>query len=124
VPAYINEEYSRRSCDMTHYLSLIATYRLSDAFRTGVNFKYATGRPFTPVTGSEYRVEYDVYEPLYDPVNSDRYANFRRLDLRFMCFHQLYSKIITLYINLYLVHKILIVFLIIYEICVRLHFTN
>ncbi len=81
------EGYAPSSYDVTHNLTLIATYRLSDAFRTGVNFKYATGRPFTPVTGSEYREKYDVYEPLYGVRNPERYDNFRRLDLRFMCFH-------------------------------------
>jgi vitamin B12 transporter len=47
--------YAPSSYDVTHNLTLIATYRLSDAFRTGINFKYATGRPFTPVTGSRFR---------------------------------------------------------------------
>jgi len=53
APAYIHEEYSPSSYDITHNLTLIATYRLSDALRMGVNFKYATGSPFTPVVGSE-----------------------------------------------------------------------
>jgi len=91
------EEYAPSSYDVTNNLTLIATYRLSDAFRTGINFKYATGRPFTPVIGSEYREEYDVYEPVYGPKNSERYDNFRRLDLRFMYFRQLFGRYFTVF---------------------------
>ncbi len=91
------EEYAPSSYDVTHNLTLIATYRITDAFRTGVNFKYATGRPFTPVTGSVYREEYDVYEPVYGPKNSERYNNFRRLDLRFMYFRQLFGRYFTVF---------------------------
>jgi vitamin B12 transporter len=91
------EEYSPSSYDVTHNLTLIATYRITDAFRTGVNFKYATGRPFTPVTGAVYREEYDVYEPVYGPKNSDRYDNFRRLDFRFMYFRQLFGRFFTVF---------------------------
>jgi vitamin B12 transporter len=91
------EEYAPSSYDVTHNLTLIAMYRITDAFRTGVNFKYATGRPFTPVNGSVYREGYDVYEPVYGPRNSERYDNFRRLDLRFMYFRQLFGRYFTVF---------------------------
>jgi|GEM_PF-2735001 len=91
------EEYAPSSYDVTHNLTLIAMYRITDAFRTGVNFKYATGRPFTPVNGSVYREQYDVYEPVYGIKNSERYDNFRRLDLRFMYFRQLFGRYFTVF---------------------------
>jgi vitamin B12 transporter len=91
------EEYAPSSYDITHNLTVIATYRLSDAWRTGINFKYATGRPYTPVVGSEYRPVYNIYEPLYGAKNSGRYDDFRRLDARLMYFHQLFGRYSTVF---------------------------
>jgi hypothetical protein len=92
-----NEAYAPSSYDVTHNVTVIATYRLADARRTGINFKCATGRPYTPVTGAIYHLEYDVYEPLCGQENSVRYEDFRRLDIRLMHFRQMFGRYFTVF---------------------------
>lgn len=78
--------------DITHNLTIISKYDISSSFQVGVNFKVATGRPFTPVTGTTYHANEDVYEPLYGAKNSERYPTYRRLDLRLTYLTQLFGQ--------------------------------
>jgi vitamin B12 transporter len=91
------EEYSPSSYDVTHNVTVVAMYRLSDSWRGGINCKYATGRPYSPVIASEYRFEQDVYEPVYGARNSVRFDDFRRLDARLMHFRQVFGRYFTVY---------------------------
>ncbi len=74
-------------------LPLVLKYNLSDSWQIGVNAKYATGRPYTPVASSMYRDDLKIYEPVYAPTNSGRYPDYKRVDLRITYFNQLFGTI-------------------------------
>jgi hypothetical protein len=48
--------------------------------QTSIAYRYATGRPFTPVAGSTYDSQQQVYVPTYGAPMSERLPAFRRLD--------------------------------------------
>lgn len=67
--------------DQTHNLTAVASYRLGK-WRFGGRFRLASGLPYTPVVGSTYRSDHDIYTPIHAAHNSDRLALSHRLDLR------------------------------------------
>ncbi len=78
--------------DITHNFSLVAKYNISAMWQIGISFKYATGKPFTPVVSSVYRKEQNIFEPVYGANNSERYPDYRRLDFRITHLNQLFGK--------------------------------
>ncbi|HEX3074187.1 MAG TPA: TonB-dependent receptor, partial [Ignavibacteriales bacterium] len=64
------EDYSSGDYDITHNFTLVAKYNLSQSFQIGINYKYATGRPYTPPVSSNYIEEAGIYEPVYGKDNS------------------------------------------------------
>jgi outer membrane receptor protein involved in Fe transport len=79
--------------DQTHILTLVAGYRLPtgpampmhgqrDGWEFGLRFQLVSGNPTTPATGAVYDIDFDVYTPIYGPVNSERLPFFHQLDLR------------------------------------------
>ena len=91
------EELTNSSFDITHNLSLILKYNISAMWQIGVNIKYATGRPYTPIVGSTLIHESNIYEPVYGKDNSARYPDYKRLDLRITHLNQLFGKIFTVF---------------------------
>jgi len=83
--------------DITHNFTLVAKYNLTPAFQIGINYKYATGKSFTPVESSVYRDNLNIYEPLYGRDNSARYPDYQRLDLRFTYLTILLDKWFTVF---------------------------
>ncbi len=67
--------------DQTHNLTAVASYQLG-RWRFGGRFRLATGLPYTPVNGSVYHSDFDVYLPMYDAHNAGRLALAHKLDLR------------------------------------------
>ena len=90
-----NTELTSSDFDITHNLSLVLKYYLTAMLQVGINYKYATGRPFTPVTGADYNPQLGIYEPEYGPKNSRRCKDYQRLDLRITYLSQLYGKYFT-----------------------------
>jgi outer membrane receptor protein involved in Fe transport len=70
------------SFDQTHILTLVGNLRLPRRFQTGLRLRYVTGNPSTPVLGSIYDADSDVYFPVPGAVNSERVGDFLQLDLR------------------------------------------
>ena len=66
--------------DQRHNFSMVLGYVLSETWRIGAKFQYASGMPYTPVTGSQqingrwYIVEGEK--------NSARLPDFHQLDIR------------------------------------------
>lgn len=87
-----NEKLTNSDFDITHNLSLVAKYNLSAMWQIGVNFKYATGRPFTPIISSVYRNGLNIYEPIYGDDNSERYPDYKRLDIRITHLNRIFEK--------------------------------
>ena len=67
--------------DQTHVVALVVSGEWS-GWGAGLRFRYATGAPRTPVTGSFYETTTGQYEPLFGAPNSIRLPDFYQLDLR------------------------------------------
>lgn len=68
--------------DQTHILNVVAGYALPRNWQLSTRFRFSTGRPTTPVTGSVFDASSDEYTAVYGAVNSDRVSSFHQLDLR------------------------------------------
>jgi hypothetical protein len=73
-------ERAPSSFDITHNLTLVGKIRLIQFLSGGLTFRYATGRPLTPIIGAIRNDEFGFYEPIEGPVNSERLPTFQRLD--------------------------------------------
>jgi len=86
------DEFTNSSYNITHNLTIVAKYSLTDSWQIGVNCKLASGRPYTPVIGSIYHADTKVYEPVYGPTNSEKYQPYKRIDLRILHIFRLFNK--------------------------------
>jgi hypothetical protein len=68
--------------DQTHILNIAGVYRLPRGWEVGATVRIVSGNPDTPVTGSIYDANNDVYIPLSGAINSLRNPLFHRLDIR------------------------------------------
>ncbi len=68
--------------DQPHLLTLVGNVTLGRGWSTGVRFRLSSGNPYTPVLGSIYDAQSDVYVPRFGTTNSARRATFHQLDLR------------------------------------------
>jgi outer membrane receptor for monomeric catechols len=87
----IQKETSARF-DITHSLSAVASYNVTDEITTGLTYKVSTGKPFTPVTGSVLDSAYNVYEPVYGETNSSRFPVYHRLDVNIQYLFSLFGR--------------------------------
>ncbi|WP_263820637.1 TonB-dependent receptor [Salinibacter sp.] len=67
--------------DLTHQITAVGKVRVIDQFRVGGTYSYVTGRPFTPVVGTE-RLESGALLPVDGPVGGARLPAYHRLDLQ------------------------------------------
>jgi hypothetical protein len=74
-------EEAPSSFDITHNLTIVGKVQLIQFLSLGLTFRYATGRPVTPIVGAIHGVGAEYYEPIQGPVNSERLPNFVRLDM-------------------------------------------
>lgn len=66
--------------DITHNLTVVAKMRLIQFLSAGVTYRYATGRPFTPVIDVVPAEEGAFYLPIEGNVGSERLPDFQRVD--------------------------------------------
>lgn len=66
--------------DITHNLTIVGKVRLFGLVSAGMTYRYATGRPFTPVTDAVLAEEGSYYLPVEGAVGSERLPDFQRLD--------------------------------------------
>lgn len=86
------DSYTNSDYDITHNLSLVVKYNVAEHWQIGINAKFATGKPYTPVLSSTFNTMKNVYEPDYGATNSARFPNYKRVDLRLTYFGQLFDK--------------------------------
>jgi hypothetical protein len=86
--------------DQTHILALAAGHDLGAGWNVGARFRYVTGNPSTPVTGSVYDARNGVYVPIYGPVNSERDPAFHQLDVRVEKQFRLGTGSVAIYLDL------------------------
>jgi hypothetical protein len=85
------KSFTQSDFDITHQLSVVTKYNLSALFQIGVNYKIASGRPYTPIIGATYNENWQIYEPIDGATNSERYQTYQRLDFRLTHFNQLFG---------------------------------
>jgi hypothetical protein len=67
--------------DVTHSLTVVADRRVGRAWQVSGAVRYATGKPFTPVSGATYDAERRMWRPIYDEAYGGRLPAFSRVDL-------------------------------------------
>lgn len=82
--------------DVTHSLTAVGTYSLG-GWQIGGTARYATGRPYTPVVGSE--AGDGPPEPVYGAAMSDRLPTYFRLDARLTRFQRLGGRLAVFYLE-------------------------
>ncbi len=83
--------------DITYNLSVVAKYNFSSMWQIGINFKYATGKPFTPIISSVFIPDENLYKPVYGKTNSERYPDYKRLDFRITHLNRMFNKYFTVF---------------------------
>ena len=67
--------------DQTHNINFVASYTY-ERWVFSTRFRYVTGNPLTPVVGSVFDADNDVYVPVRGDFFSERNNAFLQLDLR------------------------------------------
>jgi hypothetical protein len=72
---------ARAPFDVSTSLTTVVNKSFGPRWHLGLSQRYATGRPFTPVTGATFDVTRNVWTPEYGEPMSERLPAFRRVDL-------------------------------------------
>lgn len=78
--------------DITHNLTFVASYNITDAIVTGITYRVSTGKPYTPITGGIFDSTYSLYQPVYAGTNSGRFPTYHRLDINFQYIFSLFGR--------------------------------
>jgi len=68
--------------DQTHNVNIVGAYEAKNNWRYSSRLRYVTGNPVTPVVGSVFDADNDVYIPKRGPFYSERNSAFVQLDFR------------------------------------------
>lgn len=68
--------------DQTHNFNIVVAKPLANEWKVSGRFRYVTGNPKTPVIGSTYDADNEVYFPTRGPLYSERLKDFYQLDVR------------------------------------------
>jgi len=66
--------------DITHNVTIVAKFQLTAPLSFGCTYRYATGRPITPIVDAIKDPVFDFYTPVEGSINSERLPSFHRLD--------------------------------------------
>lgn len=62
-------------------VSLLASWDFRRHWNLGARYRYATGLPYTPITGGLYEGDTDTYSPVLGATNSARLPNYQKFDV-------------------------------------------
>jgi hypothetical protein len=82
---------TRAPFDVRHTVTVVAERTVLGGLRTSLAYRYATGRPFTPVAGAVFDARQQVYAPVYGAPMSERLPAFQRVDFSTSYYRQLGS---------------------------------
>lgn len=88
---------ARAPFDVTHSLVVIGDRTLPKGWSLSGAFRYATGKPFTPVLGSTFNATRNVYDPMFGPAFSERMPSLQKLDLSVSRYTRLSQRTILVY---------------------------
>lgn len=77
--SYLLED-AKSAFDITHNLTVVAKANVYRMLSAGLTYRYATGRPLTPIIAAEQQLPFEFYLPIEGRVNSKRLPSFQRLD--------------------------------------------
>jgi vitamin B12 transporter len=72
---------ARAPFDITHSTALIVDQALPKGLSASVAFRYATGKPFTPVSGASFDAQRRVWIPTYGASYSERMPSLQKVDI-------------------------------------------
>lgn len=78
--------------DITHNLTFVASYNISDVITTGLTYRISTGKPYTPITGGIFDPNTNTYQPIYAETNSGRFPTYQRMDINFQYLFSLFGR--------------------------------
>jgi len=78
--------------DITHNLTFVASYNITDVITTGLTYRVSTCKPYTPVTGGLYDPNLNLYQPVYAETNSGRFPTYQRMDVNFQYIFSLFGR--------------------------------
>jgi outer membrane receptor protein involved in Fe transport len=84
--------------DITHSVSVVTSYNISDYFTVGASLKMSTGKPYTPVDGSVFDSTQNAYIPFYANFNSDRFPTYHRIDLNAQYIFSMFGKFAVFFV--------------------------
>jgi vitamin B12 transporter len=67
--------------DITHTMSVVGSYNITNDLTAGATLRLSTGKPYTPVIGSTFDPVNNAYIPTYADNNSDRFPTYKRIDV-------------------------------------------
>lgn len=89
--------------DRPHIINLLAGMELGEGWQIGAKFQFATGNPYTPVIGVAKKG--GVYYLVDGPVNSARYPDYHKIDVRVDKQFVLNGWALTAYIDLWNIYN-------------------
>ncbi len=101
--SYVNAErtdpdagtLTRSPFDITHTASVISERTWRNTWRLSLAYRYASGRPFTPVTGATFDSTRQLHVPSYGAAFSDRLPGFFRVDVAASWLHSFWPNSLT-----------------------------
>lgn len=78
--------------DISHNLTFVGSYNITDNLVTGLTYRVSTGKPYTPVTGGMFDSTYNVYQPVYAETNSGRFPTYQRMDVNLQYIFSLFGR--------------------------------
>lgn len=73
--------WARAPFDVTHSLTIVAERNFGTGWNASGAFRYATGKPYSPVTAATFDQTRQQWVPSYGPPFSERIAPLQRVDL-------------------------------------------
>lgn len=78
--------------DITHSLTFVGSYNITDNIVAGLTYRISTGKPYTPITGGVYDSTYNNYQPIYAETNSGRFPTYQRMDINLQYIFSLFGR--------------------------------
>jgi hypothetical protein len=69
--------------DQTHILTIVGDKELGRNWKLSTRIRYTSGNPYTPIIGSVFDVDNDVYIPIRGDIYTQRMGAFFQADIRF-----------------------------------------
>jgi hypothetical protein len=78
----LEDKYILSSRDEPHHLQLLGSWKLPKAWELGVRTRFVSGKPTSPIVGTDENENYKSIRAVYADRNSARHDPFFQLDIR------------------------------------------